>query len=151
MLTAIGTIGSLTGLAISVALLAWQSHAVAKQTRISNALAAASVIDQYTVQIREPLNHIVARPRLRAYFYEGKTCPLRGAARARVLTIAEMFADVLEGGLVALKQIPSSESYEDWKDYCRFMLERSPTLAGLVQERPVWWPQLARLRNSAGH
>jgi hypothetical protein len=147
MLAEIGTKGSLVGLLITTALLAWQSRAVARQTQISNSIAVASVIDQYTAAIREVLNHIVVRPRLRPYFYEGKHCPPSGAMRVRVLTVGEMFADALEGGLVAIRQIPASESYDDWKDYCNVMLGASPALAGLVRKRPMWWPQLAHLQD----
>src|SRR5258707_1032732 len=108
MLAAIGTIGGLVGLAVSVALLAWQSHEVAKQTKISNAIAAASVIDQCTPGLREPLDHFMDKPELRPYFYEGKPGPRRGRRHARVATLAEMFADVLDGGMLAMRNIPAT-------------------------------------------
>jgi hypothetical protein len=148
MLTEIGTIGGLVGLTVSIALLTWQSHSTAIQSKINNAIAAASVLDDYNTGLREIFAHFIARPNLRAYFYEGKPCPTRGQTCIRVLTIAEMLADTLESGLVAHRLIPASESYEDWQGYCRDILNTSPALAGLVRDHAAWWPQLARLRQT---
>lgn len=150
MLTEITAIGGLIGLIASLVLLAWQTREVAKQTRISNAIAGAAGLGESTNHLREVLVLFVDRPELRSFFYDGKPCPRRGPQRIRVITIADMLADVLEVGLVTTRLIPSTESYEDWLRYSRYMLAHSPVLVDFVREHPDWFPQLALLLPFAG-
>lgn len=144
-LTDITTVGGLIGLIVSVMVLAWQTRAVARQTKISNAIAGASILEASTSDLREVLKLIVERPELRAYFYEGAQAPRRRVAQARVTTVAEILGDVLETGLVANRLIPTTESLDDWISYCNQMLATSPILRRLTAENPDWWPQLAYL------
>lgn len=53
MITTISAIGGLVGLVISISLLAWQTRAVARQTEISNRIAALSAINGATAGLRE--------------------------------------------------------------------------------------------------
>ncbi|MFC4609737.1 hypothetical protein ACFO9E_18230 [Streptomyces maoxianensis] len=45
---------------------------------------------------------------------------------------------------MATRRIPETESYEEWRDYCGFILEHSPTMRSTVAEHPLWWRELAR-------
>jgi hypothetical protein len=145
MLTTVTLLVGLAGLTVSVvsvAFLAWQTRAVAKQTTISNAIAGATALKGAIDSLREVLAIFLDRPELRAYFFDGKPCPRRGRGRARVLTIADALADVLESGHLAHELVPATESYEDWSRYCAAVLRTSPTLADLVRRQPDWWPRL---------
>jgi hypothetical protein len=119
--TNITALGGLAGVIFSIALLVWQTRAVATQTKISNAIAGASIIENSMSDLREILLLFVERPELRAYFYEHKSTPSRGRQRSSVISVAEMFGDVLETGLVANRLVESSESFEDWVNYCQQM------------------------------
>jgi len=145
MLTTITAIGGLLGLVASVGLLAWQTRAVAQQTRQGNALAGVSSIIELDTLLHEVLRQFVEHPELRTYFYDGTACPARGRRRAQVLTIADLLADALEAGLLATRLIRSNESQDDWTDYCRFMLASSDTLREVVLPHQQWWPALHRL------
>lgn len=145
-LTDITTLSGLAGLIASVALLAWQMRAVAQQTKISNSIAGASVLETSTSDLREILLLFVAHPGLRAYFYESKRPPRNGRQRVRVVSIAEIIGDCLETGLVANRLIPATESLEDWSSYCSEMLATSQILRELTIQHPQWWPQLALLQ-----
>jgi len=111
MLTTIATIGGLAGVIASVALLAWQTRAVARQT---------------TSSLRQILLLFVEYPELRPYFYESKLPPSRGLKRIRILTVAEMLADILEEGLSVDRLVRTVRIYEEWPLYCADMLSTSP-------------------------
>lgn len=145
MITDITAIGGLFGLAVSIALLAWQSRAVAEQARVSNAIAGTSVLHDTLESVRAVYMIFFGHPELRQYFYDGAPSPRRGKQRARVLIVAELLADALEDGLLGTRLVPSSESFDDWTDYCRYLLQHSPALAEIIEWRPQWWPNLHRL------
>ena len=135
MLSDITSVVGLAGLILSIILLAWQTRAVAEQTKISNSIAGASVASQSADGIREIYMLFMDNPRLRPYFYGGKACPRRGSQRKRIITLAEVFADALESVLFGYKIVPSSRYLDPWTSYCHHMLEVSPTLTG-----PRIWP-----------
>jgi hypothetical protein len=119
-------------------------------TKVANAIAGSTVLHDSSSTLRDILTLFVEHPELGAYFYEGKPCPRRTQQRARVLSMAEMFADTLEDGMVCHRLVPTTESLEGWTGFCRDMLASSPTLYGLVEQHHLWRPQLNRLRTSPG-
>jgi len=145
MITDITAIGGLIGLIISITLLAWQTRAVAQQTKISNRISGVSAINETTAGLREVHLLFVADPGLRGYFYDGETYPRSKKDRDRVRTVAEQFLDVLEDGLCVHLLVPSSGSLEDWTTYCIDMLVGSKVLNSVVRERPKYWPELHRM------
>jgi hypothetical protein len=145
VLTSIATIVGLAGLIISVSLLAWQSRAVAQQTRINNAIASTSVLSNTTSSLRELLSLFVEHPELRPYFYESRKVPVRGHNRVRILTVAEMFADVLEEGLSANSIMPTKRVDEEWPLYCTYLLSVSPALNEVLRQYPDWWRSIRAL------
>ena len=146
MLTNIATIGGLAGVVVSVVLLAWQTRAVAQQTKISNSIACASVINSSTSSLRQIFLLFVEYPELRSYFYESKSPPLRGAKRIRILSVAEMLADILEEGLSVNRLVRTVRIYEEWPLYCADMLAASPVLNEIMQQHPDWWRLLRALQ-----
>lgn len=146
MLTSVATIGGLAGVFISVILLAWQTRAVAQQTKISNAIAGASVISNSTSGLREVLLVFTAHPELRPYFYEFKRPPLRGHKRARIVTIAEILADVLEEGLSVNDLVRTDRISGEWPQYCADVLTASPILNEILQQNPRSWLLLRSLQ-----
>jgi hypothetical protein len=150
VLTDVVTISGLVGLLLTTSLLAWQTNAAVRQAKIANAIAGSTVLHDGSSALREILTLFVEHPQLRAYFYDGKLCPRSLHQRVRVITVAEMFADVLEDGMVCHRLVPTTESLEDWTGFCRDMLASSPTLYGLVAQHGRWWPQLDRIRTTPG-
>ncbi|MEU1454409.1 hypothetical protein [Streptomyces avermitilis] len=134
----IAVIAGNLALIVTVGVLAWQ-------TKKSNDLAGASVISNAMAYDRDVDRVMLRYPGLRPHFYEGKPCPPRGVGRERVLILTGMYADVLDGGLLATRLVPSTESYEDWKNYSQFILNNSPTMRDFVREYPHWFPDLAKL------
>lgn len=154
LLTAIGTVGGLVGLTVSVLLLALQTREVARQTRISNTLARASILDQYMVGLREVMGYLVDQPELRPYFYEGRALPARGRKRRQIITIAELLADVLEAAMVAVDVTVESASTDPnapWTPYGKSMLRDSPAFTQVVRSQPDYWPRLNALANTTAN
>ncbi|OHV40794.1 hypothetical protein BBK14_32440 [Parafrankia soli] len=143
----VAAIGGLIGLAASVLLLAWQCWEVAKQTKIGNSIGGASVIQEAMNSDRELHSVFLERPELRAYFYDSKAQPSEGSDRDRVLTLAEMFADVLEVGLLTTRLVPSTDSNDDWTSYTRHICDHSPALVEFVRQHPEWYPNVTRVLN----
>src|ERR1700722_7013262 len=115
MLTTIATIGGLAGVIISVTLLAWQTRAAAEQTKISNAIARASIISNQSSSVRQVLSLFVEHPELRQYFYESKRLPVNRQRRVRIISVAEILGDILEDGLVVNNNIlPTVRLTERW-------------------------------------
>lgn len=151
MLTNVATIVGLAGVIVSVALLAWQTRAVAQQTKISNAIACASVINSSTSSLRQVFLLFVEYPELRPYFYESKQPPMRGPKRVRVFVVAEMLADILEEGLSVNRLVRTVRIYEEWPLYCSDMLSTSPALNEIMQQHPEWWRLLRALPPSRAY
>ncbi|MFB7927712.1 hypothetical protein ACFC4C_01250 [Streptomyces sp. NPDC056039] len=145
MITSVTAIGGLLGLIVSLVFLAVQTRAVSKQVAASNNLAGTQSLDHTFAGLREIHFKMLEYPGVRAYFYEGHPLPTQEPDRERVLIIADSLADVLDSGIQVTRRIPQNESEEDWASYCRYLLERSPTLRAVVSEHPKWWPDLAAL------
>ena len=135
-------IGGLVGVIASVSLLALQTRTLIEQTKISNAIARATVISNASSSLRQVFRIFIERPELRPYFYESKDPPLRGYKRARIITTAEILGDIFEDGLVAHSPLPTSRSSEAWARYCGLVLTASPIMNEIMQRNPDWWPQL---------
>lgn len=82
------------------------------------------------------------RPDLKAYFYNGKPCPATDPELAQVLTVAEMFADVLDTALYTTSRIKAAAAYDGWYDYASFLLRKSDALRTTISAYPLWWPNL---------
>jgi hypothetical protein len=149
MLTGVATIVGLAGVIVSVILLAWQTRSVAQQTKISNAIANASVISNSTSGLREALSLFVEYPELRPYFYESRHPPLHGHKRRRIFTVAEILADILEEGLAVNRIVRTVRFSKEWPAYCVGMLTASPALSEVIQQNPDSW-QLLRALQSRG-
>ena len=145
MLTTIATIGGLAGVIISVTLLAWQTRSVAQQTKISNAIARASVISNESSSLRHVFSFFVEYPELRQYFYGSKRLPVNRHHRERILSVAEIFGDILEDGLVVNSMLPTVRFAERLPPYCTSLLITSPAINELLRQHPEWWPLLRSL------
>ncbi|WP_413757200.1 hypothetical protein [Streptomyces sp. MMBL 11-3] len=145
MVTTVTAVGGLVGLVVSLVFLALQTRAVLRQVLSSNNLAGTRVLDPTIAGLREIHFKMLDYPGMRSYFYEGAPVPTDDSDRERVMTFAEMMADVLGGGLQALERIPESDN-DEWVSYCRFVLDQSPAVLSLVEAHPGWWSHLAALR-----
>lgn len=145
MVTTVTAVGGLVGLIVSLAFLALQTRAVSQQVLFSNNLAGTRVLDPTIAGLREIHFKMLEYPGMRSYFYEGAPVPTSDPDRERVMTFAEVVADVLGGGLQALERIPESDN-DEWGSYCRFVLDRSPAVLSLVDAHPDWWSHLSELR-----
>ncbi|MEV6175173.1 hypothetical protein AB0L99_44155 [Streptomyces sp. NPDC051954] len=121
---------------------------MSKQVRMAMDLNGTNGMDQCLNSLRDIYFKMMEYPGLRKHFYEDVPCPSDEVECERVQLMAEAMADVLETGLMATRRIPETESFDDWRDYCRFILERSPVLRDLTDEHPMWWPELRQVRAS---
>ena len=142
MIGDVAAIGTLFGLIVSVVLLTWQTRAVARQAEITNSISAAEALNDALSGLRDVYRIYIDRPNIKAYFYANKALPRGASRRVRVLTLAEMLADCLETGLITTFLLRSAQSSEDWRNYCRFLLDHSPALRCLLRRHPDWWPHL---------
>lgn len=147
MVTDVATIIGLAGVIMSVILLAWQTRAVAQQTKISNAIASASVISNSTTGLREVLLLFIEHPELRPYFYGAKNPPLHGRNHERLVTVAEILADILEEGLAANNLVRTARLSGEWPNYCCDLLSTSPVLNEVMRQNPSSWELLRALQS----
>ncbi|MFD4523265.1 hypothetical protein ACFWP7_04885 [Streptomyces sp. NPDC058470] len=138
-------IGGLVGLIVSLLYLAKQTKAAVDQVHTSNTMAGNNALEVAMSNLRDIYFKMLEYPGMRAYFYEAKPTPDHDPERERVLILAELLADALECGLMSTRRIPESESYEDWRDFCQFMLAHSPSMRLITSEHPMWWPGLVAL------
>jgi hypothetical protein len=144
MVTTVTAVGGLLGLIVSLVFLAMQTRAVSQQVLSSNNLAGTQVLDLTIAGLREVHFKMLEYPGMCSHFYEGAPVPTAGPERERVMTFAEMMADVLGGGLQALQRTPESDN-DEWISYCRFVLDQSPAVLSLVEAHPDWWTNLSAL------
>jgi hypothetical protein len=137
--------GSVVAFLVTSGITAWQTRETARQTRISNRTASQELRWAYIAGLREISGHLLQWPEIRQYVLEGKPCPEEGDDRARVLLIAEMYADVLQTGMGGARETMPEEEAEVWVNYCRDMLKLCPALADLLREHPGWWKALDEL------
>lgn len=78
------------------------------------------------------------------YFYAGRPVPHDDEEeRLRVLTLANMFADSLDYGLLIKSLAPETDNYECWNEYVEGMLVNAPAIRFVVSRHPTWWPSLS--------
>lgn len=134
----------------SVLLLAWQSHELAKQSRLSNQVAMASMMGQTGAELGAVHQILVDRPELWKYFYGGEPAPQGDDDLvARVSIVAEMLADCIEGALQIGRGVPAfgKVNLEDWEAYGRSVLETSPAVVAALHDARArsYWPCYHRL------
>ena len=142
------TVALIGGLASAAALVASLLF-LARQTRLANQMAGTQAMATSFETVDRIVEYFLEYPELRPYFYDG--AELEGGAlavespiRARVLILAELFADTVQSALYTIDSIEAVESYRDnMLDYAVVFLRRSPVLRQTVLEHPNWWPTLA--------
>jgi hypothetical protein len=118
----------------------------ARQTEQANSLTATSELRGVFDSLHRVHGYLIEYPYLRACFYDGDDGhQLDEDSRIRLMTIAEMFADVLDDGLFTSKLHPATLSYEQWIDYALEILRQSPALRKCVSAHPFWWLELEPL------
>ena len=137
-------IGGLIGLIASVGLLALQTRTLVEQTKVSNAIARATVISNAGGSLRQVSQIFIERPELQPYFYESRDPPLRGYKRARIIMVTLILGDIFEDGLVAHSLLPTSRTSEAWAKYCGLVLNTSPIMNEIMKRNPDWWPELRK-------
>ena len=142
VVTLVGTVGVIASLLFD----GLQSREIARQTRIQNAIAGASGKVSTNELLHSILRIFVDHPELRGYFYDGLAVPTDEATSGRVLTVAEMLADVFDTALLTTSLIDATDSYESWRRGASYFMRQSPALAAIVNEHGEWFPNLTRLK-----
>ncbi|TDB73852.1 hypothetical protein [Micromonospora sp. KC723] len=145
------TVLGLAGLAlvaVSLGFSAVQTREVAKQSRINNGIGSAAALMEINSLSRSWHDRLLENPALRSYFYEGKPSAPHDADRPAVLTLAELLADVLECELQVAALLPDFQFAHSWYQWPAHMLEQSPVLVEVVEQRPEWWPALRSLQEA---
>jgi hypothetical protein len=82
-------------------------------------------------------------PELRRHFYDQSPVALGELDQARLVEIAEMFADALQVAVETVERLASYQRYTDaWKDSADTVLASSSTFRSVVRDHPTWWPGL---------
>ena len=145
----IAGLASAAALVASLLFLARQARESARQTRLANQTAGTQAMAASFETVDRIVEYFMEYPDLRPYFYdgaelEGEALAVESPVRARVLTLAELFADALQNSLYTIASIEAVASYrDDMMDYAVVSLQRSPVLRQTVSEHPIWWPTLA--------
>jgi len=132
--------------AVSVLVLAWQTHAVVRQGRLASEAARAAA--SRDIELLQPvLAQFLTFPLLKPHFYEG--APIHGLNdedRYRAETLAELLGDAIESALENARVASAHREWvEDWRSYAGFLVKRSPALRECVEAHPDWYPRLAEV------
>jgi hypothetical protein len=142
----IAAIVSAAALVVSLLFLARQTKESARQSALANQLTGVQATSEIYATVDRILYHLLEFPELRGFFYEGVAAPGEGddqQARARVLTIAELFANAIERGLDTYRSLEPAADFRTPMDaYAGDIVDGSPALRSLVVAHPGWWPNL---------
>jgi hypothetical protein len=137
---------SAIALVLSLLFLARQTRESARQSHLANQIAGSQAKSEIYDAVDRILYGFLEHPELREYFYSGKELPLEADSdhvRDRVLTFAELFADVIERGLDTYKSIdPAKDFQSPMEDYASDILATAPAIRYWVREHPGWWPNV---------
>ena len=129
----------------------WQAHQLTRQTRIQSEVALSQAAAGPLALLQGVLVRLIDEPELRPYIYGGRAVPASGPERERVLQLAELIADAVNHGCEVVEAMPASAYVtEGWADVGNYLLENSPALDHLVNQHPLWWGHLSRIRSARG-
>ncbi|SCG75872.1 hypothetical protein [Micromonospora coxensis] len=143
------TVLSIVGVALVVVSLCFsavQTREVARQSRINNGIGSAAALMEINNISRAWHDRLLENPSLRPYFFDGRPSTPQDADRQRVLTLAELLADVLECELQVAALLPAFQFSHSWHQWPAYMLKQSPVLTEAVEGHPEWWPALRSLQ-----
>jgi hypothetical protein len=143
----LGWLGSASVVA-SLIFVAVQTRHLAKQTRTSNSIGATTALHDFVEVNHGWHERLVERPELRPYFFDQRACAPNDPNRERLLTLAEMLADVLDYDLHCARMMPTVDLFLGWHHWPRHMLSHSPILREVVERSPEWWPGLSKMHRS---
>jgi hypothetical protein len=136
-------------LVLTLLAVAWQARETARQARATRAVAEASTLNDIIGRLGTVMGTCVEHPELRVYLEGGQPLPSSVTERARVQSLAEMWADCVEAGLYLGRNVEAFRRHaEDWRTYAEDMLRMTPVVRELVAQRPAWWPELERVRRT---
>jgi len=136
-----GVIASI-GVVVSLLVSSWQTRELTRQTKINNVMAGVSAMYNGMERLHHIESLIAAEPWLYGHFYGSAPLPGDEDRRARVLTVAAMYADVVDYGLVIAETTPDVTFYAGWRDFALSLRHTSPAMVHLVEDRPMWWAAL---------
>ncbi|WP_159088294.1 hypothetical protein [Streptomyces sp. 303MFCol5.2] len=137
-----GLIASLAAV-LSILFAARQTRELARQTVLNNGISAASAVHNSLERLHAIDSMLFENPQYIHYFYAGCPVPHDEEERLRVLTLANMFADSLDYGLLIKSLAPETDNYECWNEYVDGMLANAPAIRFVVSQHPTWWPSLS--------
>lgn len=83
----------------------------------------------------------IDRPELKPYFYRAKPLDRDDPEYDRVMTVAELFTDLMDYVTVVEPALPEYE-WGSWKCFFRELVETSPALQQFLQEYGHWYPKV---------
>jgi hypothetical protein len=130
---------------VSVLVLALQARELAKQSRISNQVAAVQA-DRDVVSLMARTSDVFIRyPELRGDFFDQEP-QLSSHADPRLKTIADQHADMLETLIDTTRKLgPYTFKQEEALAFASDTVASSSHLRAMIRENPGWWPPLEQL------
>jgi len=130
---------------LSVLVLAVQARELAKQSRISNQVAAVQADRDVVLLMARTSDVFIRHPELREVFFDQEPKASRHAD-AQIRTIADQHADMLETLLETTRQLESyTVKRTEALAFANDMLASSTHLRAMIRENPGWWPPLEQL------
>jgi hypothetical protein len=126
-----------------VLVLAFQARELAKQSRIANQVAGAET-NRELITLLVPVHRVfIDYPELRQHFYDQSPVAPSELDQARLVEIAEMYADAHQVAVDTAERLAPYQRFTDaWKDSADTVLASSSTFRSVVRAHPTWWPGL---------
>jgi hypothetical protein len=126
-------------LALTLVAVAWQAREAARQSRVSSTVAGISALREAMRHLHDVLSPWLDRPHVRSYFDEPRPWPADSEERARLRTLAEMWADCVGTTLNASEAVEAFLPFRAaWESYASSVLQNSIVVYTVITENPDW-------------
>lgn len=129
----------------SVLVLAIQTRAVARQSRVANEVAGTEAYRTIVFHWKEIFDVFIQYPELHAYYFDQTTAAPSATDSVRLKIIAEQHGDFLEVALATNETLGSSLDavvIGAWSDHVTSQIAASSALRAAIRANPGLWPPL---------
>jgi hypothetical protein len=129
----------------SVLVLAIQTRAVARQTRVANEVAGVEAFRATQFHWKHLFDVFIHHPELHAYYFDETTAAPSATDSVRLRILAEQHCDWLEVAYVTNKKLSAAvekNTIGEWADYIASVVASSSVLRSMIRDNHGNWPSL---------
>jgi hypothetical protein len=127
---------------LSVLVLAYQGHELARATRVANQVAGTQAHRELLLHWKSLSDVFIQYPELYAYYYDRATDTPSASDNVRLDVIADQEADWLHAGLMTSQRLASYANFigDEWAVFVPQQLASSKRLRAIIRDNPGVYP-----------